>query len=334
MTTSPGDFYAKAVAQNPAPSLEGGASGYFSAPQAALDPNLFDGHMLKPEVRAFINQALFGELKMLGLKLPSAWTFVWLAGSGISYQWAGDRGNGDLDVLLGVDFPAFLRTNPDWGGMGEDQFAAWLNTHLRAELWPLTASTQFGDQVYEVTFYLNPGTGRDISSINPYAAYDLRKNAWTVTPPQISSTDPHRMYPDAWYKATEGDSRMTEELVQRYEQYASLLAAAVPGSAPWHNAGDALRFVTEQAEALWNNIHGNRHEAFQPGGQGYGDYNNFRWQVAKERGVVHALKGIRTVREAANDERDAELYGGPIAPADEALSRAALVSQHRPGMPR
>ena len=330
--TSPADFYAKAVASAPPPTMEVGASGYFSAPQETLDPRLFDGDKLREEVRRFILDALFQELLSLGLNSPGAWTKVWLAGSGISYQWAADRGNGDLDVLFGVDYPTFLQRNSDWGGMSEDQFATWLNTHLKDELWPKTASKFFGQQAYEVTFYLNPGTGRDIRNINPYAAYDVRANNWTVPPPKVSA-NPREMYPKAWFTAAESDRRMTQELLSRYGDLKSSLGMAQPGSAAWHNYGDALRVVSQQAQILWDDIHGGRHEAFREGGHGYGDYHNFRWQRAKETGVVQSLQAILGVRKAATEAMDSELYGGPIAPADEALSRAAMVSRTRPGMP-
>jgi hypothetical protein len=331
--TSSDDFYARAVAANPAPEMQDGASGYFSAPQEGLDPNLFDGTALHPEISAWLKRTLWTELNKLGLRRPAQWTFMWLAGSGISYQWAADRGNGDLDVLFGVDFPAFLRENPDWGGMSEDQFAGWLNGQLKTDLWPHTASTIFGNQAYEVTFYLNPGTGRDITRINPYAAYDLRRNSWTVTPPKVAA-DPASMYPRAWFDAAGHDEVLARSFVERHHALAGQLEQAVPGSAGWHNAGDALRFNADQAQTLFDDIHGNRHLAFTESGHGYGDYNNFRWQQAKQSGVINALSGIVRVRKAAGAARDAELYGGPIPGADEALAHAQVVSRERPGLRR
>jgi hypothetical protein len=91
--------------------------------------------------------------------------------------------------------------------------------------------------------------------------------------------------------------------------------------------------VGQQAQILWEDIHGGRHQAFQPGGHGYGDFHNFRWQRAKETGVVNSLRAIVGVRKSANEARDTEIYGGPISGADEALTRAALVAKHRPGLP-
>jgi hypothetical protein len=311
--------------------MEGGASGFFSPPQEGLDPNLFDGTTLKQEVRQFCIGELWAALKKLGLKRPASWTYVWLAGSGVSYQWAGDRGNGDLDCLFGVNFPTFLMENRDWSGMSEEQFATWLNTHLKSDLWPKTASVQFGSQNYEVTFYLNAGTGSDIRNINPYAAYDLRKNSWTVTPQAV--TDPNA-YPEAWFRAANNDEATTSHLVGRHNELRDKIAQMVPGSPVWHNAGTELRQNAEAARALWEEIHGGRHEAFSQMGHGYEDWHNFRWQMAKRQGVVHALRGILSFSAAANDARDTELYGGPIASADESLSRAALVSRERPGLRR
>jgi hypothetical protein len=330
--TASDDFYARAVASSPAPSMEGGASGYFSAPQEALDPNLFENGMLRPEVRTFVTSTLFAELKTLGLRAPSSWTYIWLAGSGISYQWAADRGNGDLDVLFGVDFPALVRSNEDWGGYTEEQLASWLNHALKTDLWPRTAHHQIGDQSYEVTFYLNPGTGRDIQAINPYAAYDVRKNSWTVTPVETSSVSPARMYPQAWFEASDRDKGLAGELVNRYSIARQELAYAAPGTPQWHNKGSELRLIGEQAQALFDQIHGGRHAAFTPEGHGYGDWHNFRWQRAKEQGVVHGLKGILDARQAATSASDTELYGGPIASADDALLHAQMVHQNRAGL--
>lgn len=327
--TSPDDFYARAVASSSGdPSLEGGASGYFSAPETGLDPNLFDGETLEPQVRSFITRTLYNELTSLGLSHPAQWVSIWLAGSGVSYQWAADRGNGDLDVLFGVDWPTLILSNRDWAGVSELQFADWLNEQLKSGLWQRTSQQEIGGRTYEVTFYLNPGVGRDISVIKPYAAYDVRKNGWTVHPTKPDVTS----YPTAWHNATHADQELTQELLVRHSRLHAELAAEQPGTGRWHNLGSALNLVGSQAQALWDDIHGGRHEAFTEQGHGYGDYHNFRWQVAKQSGVVNALKGILEPRQQAREESDASLYGGPIAGASEALTRAQQVNQHRPGL--
>src|SRR5881227_3059425 len=94
------DYYlARAAAAGPVDLTEG-QSGYFSAPSNVLDPRLFDGDEIRHEVRVWIINTLYDYWRQ-HYRLPIAWSTVWLAGSGISYQWQAARGNGDLDVLIG-----------------------------------------------------------------------------------------------------------------------------------------------------------------------------------------------------------------------------------------
>src|SRR6478609_6775003 len=76
--------------------LDLGASSYFSRPAKTLDPNLFEGEHLHPDVRDTILR-IFMDYMASRYHNPHEWAMVWLAGSGISFQWAADRGNGDLD---------------------------------------------------------------------------------------------------------------------------------------------------------------------------------------------------------------------------------------------
>lgn len=327
---SQSDFYARAVASSPSdPSLEGGASGYFSAPLPDLDPHLFTGETLDPQARAYILRTLYNELTGLGLNHPAQWVSIWLAGSGVSYQWAADRGNGDLDVIFGVDMSTLVRANEDWAGYSDQQFAAWVNEQLRSDLWPRTAQHTINGQTYEVTFYLNPDVGRNIERIRPYAAYDVRKNGWTVHPSSMGA----RQVPSAWYDAAEGDVRNTQELASRWADAHYRLGNTRPGDQQWTNIGSELRLISQQAEAMFDDIHGGRHEAFGEQGHGYHDWHNFRWQYAKQRGVVNGLQGILTAKHNGERAFSDEMYGGPIAPAHEALERAQMLSQHRPGLP-
>ena len=154
-------FFEKAAAALPSPSTEGGSSGYFSRPEQTLDPNLFHGQYIRPEVREYIFRELSDWAGRSHITLANSF-HLWIAGSGITYQWAASRGNGDLDVMIGVNLLRFEEDNPAWKGWSENDLAAYINEGMKAGLWPDTSQAHFGDQVYEVTYFWNPGTGNDI----------------------------------------------------------------------------------------------------------------------------------------------------------------------------
>ncbi|MDX3260751.1 hypothetical protein PV336_16140 [Streptomyces sp. MI02-2A] len=253
-----------------------------------------------------------------------SWLAIWLAGSGISYQWAGDRGNGDLDVLFGIDFAKFYETNPTFQGISEMEFSGLLNTDLKKSLWPRTANTDFHGQTYEVTYYLNPGTtSLSIEAIHPYAAYNLTYDRWDIRPPELP-TDPREAYPHEWWSAVEDEKDQARALVSRYNTLRSQSANYHPNSAAWKNTLGSQRIVIEQAKALFDDIHLSRHKAFSAFGKGYGDYYNFRWQAHKESGTVQALNTLAQMDTEARKEEQTELYGAPLDDAATALAKAAL----------
>jgi hypothetical protein len=311
------------ITQGAQPDIHSGASGYFSAPQKGLDPHIFDGQHIKPDVRDHILGVLhtYLDARYRGVR---SWLGVWLAGSGISFQWAGDRGNGDLDVLFGVNFPRFYETNPTFQGISEAEFADLLNNDMRQNLWPRTAVTNFHGQTYEVTYYLNPGTSAtSIAAIHPYAAYNLTRDVWDIRPPELPE-NPRSLYPDTWWKAVDEERDQARLLVSRYNVLRSQAVNLHPNSAAWKNALGSQKLVVEQAKNLFDSIHLGRRQAFGPGGSGYGDYANFRWQAHKESGVVQALNSLAQMDTEARKEEQTELYGTPIDDAAVALAKAAL----------
>jgi hypothetical protein len=311
------------ITQGAQPDIHSGASGYFSAPQKGLDPHIFDGEHIKPDVRDHILGVLhtYLDARYHGVR---SWLGVWLAGSGISFQWAGDRGNGDLDVLFGVDFPKFYATNPTFQGISEAEFADLMNTDLWKNLWPRTAQTDFHGQVYEVTYYLSPGaTSSSIAAINPYAAYDLTRDVWDIRPPELPD-NPRNLYPGEWWSAVDGERAGAEMLVNRYNTLRSQAAGLTENSPAWKNVLASQKLVVEQANNLYDSIHLGRREAFGPRGSGYGDFANFRWQAHKESGVVQALHSLAQMDTEARKEEQTELYGTPIDDAAVALAKAAL----------
>lgn len=319
----------KATEGAPDPSTQGGESGYLSSPSATLDPHLFNGERLKHDVQATIMARLFGFLvDDLHMQNISAWIRVWLAGSGITYQWNAGRGNGDLDVLIGIDRVPFDQANPGFAHYGEDDLAAALNNALKTGLWPQTAALSFGGQSYEVTYFYNSGTGIDINRIHPYAAYDVVGEKWEVRPPALPS-DPATIYPRSWFERADQDATFAESLVERYHEHLRELQAAAPGTPGHINAGAKINLVTAQARAMFDDIHHGRRIAFQGGGRGYSDEHNFRWQLSKQNGVIKALSEITGILNRAKEMSETELYGSPLEAADVLVRRAVQRSQEQ-----
>jgi hypothetical protein len=268
-----------------------GASGYFSAPQDTLDPNLFDAKKkVRFDVRNRILAALYAHWAPI-LSEPRSWSTVWLSGSAASYQWHADRGNGDLDILIGIDWYKFFAANEKLGLFSPEQAADAINTELRSNLWPTTAATKFGAQTYEMTFYVNP-LGSDIKTIHAYAAYDLTHNRWTVLPPELPA-DPTTLYDSGDWQAAAADKQDSAAIREAFNRALNTAKAAQVGSAQWRDATNDLNRITAQARTLFDAIHLGRQAAFAPTGEGYSDVANFRWQAAKARGVIDELGRVK-----------------------------------------
>lgn len=305
-------------------SPQPGESGYFSAPAQGLDPRLFTGKEFRPAVREWVLSTLYGFWNG-NYNNPRAWSTVWVAGSGISYQWQASRGNGDLDILIGVDFSTFFRYNEKFSGLSEHDMADIFNSEFHASLWPQTAQTQISEgspphpmgvnDIFEVTFYVNPDSA-DIRNIHPYAAYDLTHNAWTVEPP--SGNDFH--HPRIFYKYAEEEAKRANSIVAQYNSLAGQVQGLTPGTPGYLNVTTQAGLVAEQAKAMFDDIHLGRHHAFSQGGKGYGDYYNFRWQYHKNVGTVQALRAVGEAYESTPLDSNRQ----PVEGADVVLRRAAL----------
>lgn len=297
----------------------GGASAYFSRPETTLDPSLFSGSVLKPAVSEYILGRLSGFFQEEGIK-SGAWLDAWLAGSGVSYQWRANRGNGDLDVLLGIDTAGFLAANPGFSAGSRTQLAATVNEQMKKYLWPLTAATAFGDSVYEVTYYWNPEVGNDIRVIRPYAAWNLRTARWDVPPePQPAVSD----FPQDWADRALYDMANASTLYREWSGYLADLSFLPAGNPARRTAETRLQSLTAELRGLWNLLHDGRRSAFASGGQGWGDWHNYRWQAAKANGTVSLLREVVSTDDRLRAENDTRLYGAPVESAETALRRAA-----------
>lgn len=286
------------------------STSYFSEPESRLDPELFDGRQLKGWVRNGINEILFNFLNH-EYRHPELWAHAWLAGSGVSYQWSASRNPGDLDCLIGLNYVQFRKANPEYSYMGDKEVGDMMNELFKESLQPKTEDWHG----YELTFYVNPGA-TDIRTINPYAAYSLKYDEWTV-PPDPTQRPPKN---DEWDTVAEADARMTESISTRYTQAIQdmKMARDLPSR---RNAEVRKEAAEQQGVALWDEIHHNRRMAFSMDGAGYYDFHNYRWQAAKRSGAHQVLRGIknRVIEEAG----ETNVYGTELPDTDTLIRRAA-----------
>jgi hypothetical protein len=292
-----------------APNIAPSATSYFSMPSSELDPNLFYGMELKSWVRTEILAMLFDYLAM-NFSSPNLWMHAWLAGSGVSYQWEASRDPADLDCLLGVDYVRFRQANQEFGGYSDQEIASTLNESFSTDLMPKTRNWEG----YELTYYVNPQS--DIRDINPYAAYDLTTDSWTVSPEQ----NPQPPYVRAWEQKVQRDQDMSTEITKRYQSALNELRAA-SNPAQRVNAERKLNLAADQAIAVYDDIHTGRKAAFSKVGAGYADYNNFRWQAGKRSGTVQALRTIKDQKKSSESLSQLNTYGVELPDASTLIRR-------------
>ena len=290
-------------------SIEPSETSYFSEAQASLDPTLFEGDRIRGDVR---NAILSMALRTLELKYqnPSSWLTVWLAGSGVSFNWSAQRDPADLDCLVGVDYLVFRQNNPGYKGLSDQEIAKQITEDFRENL-------HTGDFMgkYDLTFYANVKS--DIRDIKPYAAYSLTDDLWTVPPSPLGvQRNPQ------WDAVVDADQQKAQEIAARYDRSLHDLHAAV-GPAQRRNAEMMLSHSISQGSALFDMIHESRKEAFGPQGEGYGDFANYRWQAGKARGHVQAMRKLKDLSENVGRAAAGATYGIELPDASILVRRAA-----------
>jgi hypothetical protein len=304
------NFY-DVVASKASPiELEPGPASYFSEPSGILDPRLFKSNKIRSSVRDAILASLFGHLEQT-YSDPQSWCNVWLAGSGVSYQWAAEREPADLDCLVGIDYIRFRQANERYAGLSDQEIAATFNEGFSEQLNKDTA--HFLD-TFELTFYVNVRS--NIVEIRPYAAYNLTSDSWTVQP---VITSPFR--PADWESKSARDKILAEGILSRYQKALNGISAA-QNDAARINAESALHLAVMQGAALFDDIHEGRKYAFSPAGQGYIDYANYRWQAGKASGIVPALKKLKEVSKQSKQEFAAQTYGVELPDTNTLIRRA------------
>jgi hypothetical protein len=304
------------------PALAGPGSTFFAPPEAVLDPDLFDGDQMRGDVRWFLISTLVKALGQMGLKGARTWLELWVIGSSMSYHWHEAVGQPDVDVTFSADMVSFRDRNPDYAGLSDNDIAATVKRYLKENIAPLTAQTQFGGHTYEVTYFWNPDiSGGDITTIHPYAAYDVIGDTWAVHPQR---DEPSAAISPEWASRAAEDTSRAQGLVKRHAALRSTLETARVGSPDYHNAGFQLNLVAAQAQSLYDDLHQGRQRAYGPGGLGNADWGNYRWQAAKQSGAADALADITAIAGKARDVTDKALYGGPVKGHDEVLREAML----------
>ncbi len=291
--------------------LQPAETSYFSQPAAGLDPRLFRSGKLDPSVRAAILQLLLNHLnaKYTGAE---AWSVAWLAGSGVSYQWAANREPGDLDCLVGIDFPRFRESNSSYRGLSDKEISELMNEGFRESLHP---KTELFLGTFELTFFVNVRT--NILDIKPYAAYSLTDDQWVVAP----SPTAQEFVPE-WEQLVNNDRTDTINILTKFVSAKNRYEQAT-NDALKANARSEMRLAYSQGLSLYEALHGGRSAAFSPSGEGYSDIANYRWQSGKRTGAVQAIRSMKKEMEALDDAQTKSTYGVDLPDARTLIRRAA-----------
>jgi len=304
------NYYEALVSHAESLDLQEGETSYFSEAGSDLDPRLFRNNILHSSVRDGVLTLLLRHLEAT-YKEPTAWVTVYLAGSGVSYNWAANREPGDLDCLISVNYIQFRQSNQEYKGWSDKEIASELNQGFRADLYP--RSEHFMG-AFELTFYVN--VNPNIEEIKPYAAYSVTDNTWVVPPivlePPVNQD---------WVSATERDKTKAIEIIKRYATALDQIKTAA-NDAMRVNAESALSVAVHQGAALFDDMHASRSSAFGPGGAGYADFANYRWQSGKQSGVVPAMKQLHGVSSQATAKFSTETYGMELPTTETLLRRS------------
>lgn len=227
---------------------------YWGPNSAQNDQRLFEGDHLRPEIRKDVLNRVNTYMRPRYKEWPS-WTKVYFAGSQAA-QWLDQngQGNGDFDILIGIDFERFRKDNPEYDAEADDAIAKLLTDGMHKTINEDGAwfQLQDGREVgpFDRTYFVNP-LAYDIRKIHPYAAYNITDDTWAVHPLQV---------PEDW-DAT--------HLPESYWGYAESLLNEVKaiGQLPPEERH-------RMAANLWEELHTHRSDAFGDKGHGLFDLSN------------------------------------------------------------
>lgn len=251
-------------------------------PTFGLDHRLFDGDHLKPDVREWILDTLNAFWQPMYGKGWYQWSRVYFAGSEASEWTSRTRvGNGDFDVLIGIDYERCRAAVPSFAELGDEEITARLNADLTTLLWPRLRGIHIpvgGQEIgpFDATAYVNLHSW-DIRAIKPYAAYNVTSDVWAVKPPHLPDWS-IRDFP-------EGPALQREcQAVAAYVQ--AILEMPEP-------------YRSQQGDALWRHLHADRARAFTDQGEGWFDPGNVLEKYLDQLGLWGQLAQIHF--DAMND---------------------------------
>lgn len=229
---------------------------FFAPGEKGLDPRLFDeNERMHPEVRQHLLSLLNGFWAPKYGDSWQTWARVYLAGSEASHWY----GNGDLDILIGIDHEALHHHVDRFTGEPDSAIDEQLTDELRhglnddARMLPGPDGKDTGP--WENTWYVNPDS-YDIRDIKPYAAYDITRDEWAVKPVEVP--------------ADFGPEKLPESTWDVFDALVKLIKAV--GELP-----DGTR--EREGAALYDYLHADRHSAFGPEGTGLYDPANAVWKA-------------------------------------------------------
>ncbi|WP_428957833.1 GNAT family N-acetyltransferase [Streptomyces sp. cg35] len=233
---------------------------FFAPGKTGLDPRLFDGDKIRPDVRRYLLGLLNSFWAPRYGDSWQSWARVYLAGGAASHFW-GD--NNDLDVLIGVDFNTLGQhcdtfTGEPWDTVS-DRLTEELKAHLNDEQRMLPGPDGESGPWESTFFVLKPGPGgdqADIRRLHPYAAYDLTRDEWAVEPVDNGTDFGPEKLPEADWDIVDAIRK---------------LVTAISG------LPDGLR--EREGAALYDYLHTDRSAAFGEQGQGLYDPANVTWKA-------------------------------------------------------
>lgn len=247
----------------------------FAATKEGLDPALWDGDRLRQSVR----KPLLDRLNKVMREFDSGWTSwsrVYFAGSQASYWW----GNGDIDILVGVDYDKARERVEEFAGLSDEEISEELNQAFRRGFNDEDYEAPWDGETYHLTAFNNLNSF-EVSKIRPYAAYEILDGVWHVRPPHL----PH------WTPAEFPQGTGLWE-------YINGIANAIHGILAMPEP-----YRTREGAALWNFLHSHRSDAFNEEGLGWYDVPNVTEKYLDQIGLWGELYSLKQAYESGEYPR-------------------------------